>query len=402
MSDSSILPSRRQAIAALVQALEQGDGPILLTGEPGVGKTWVHRRARETISNVYHWVENDLTSTLDPIEFHRVILQSLGYDSRGGLAEARGLLADFLVDSSHNEELWVLVLEESHNASPAVLEEVRVLGNRLGEPDGFAGIVIVGQNALIRRLIHSPGNALGSRLAGRVHLRPLKFDEFREWVSSLEPSTGHSESDFEQLYRAIGGNPRRYLIETRQAIRPRTAIDRAEVASSIDSTDSHWAEEVPALSQPTSNGWEVASALPQKPPLEVAEEMIEVGWDASSEFPLEPDDASDSRTDMQADPSGKLVTSRAEEVVDDHYAALQAWTEWSRNQGREPVIAAGRFEKYDVAEHDLDSPDQLPADESPWPSPSIGTSGNRVEPQHTFAPYSQLFSRLKEPRETAE
>ena len=150
-----------------------------------------------------------------------------------------------------------------------------------------------------------------------------------------------------------------------------------------------------------SKSWDVPSVIPQKPPLEVAEEMIEVGWDATSELSLIPEGESENASDENGDSSvsRSLANSAgqvSEEVIDDHYAALQAWTEWAQSQGREPVASRGRLEKIEIAEHDPEITDPLPDEESPWIPPQTGTSGNRVESEHSFAPFSQLFSRLRE------
>ena len=85
-----------------------------------------------------------------------------------------------------------------------------------------------------------------------------------------------------------------------------------------------------------------------------------------------------------------------EEMIEDHYAALQAWTEWAQNRGRasSPGAAAG----FEQAEHvqasraTLGQDDDGPGDQAEVSS----MSGLRAELQHEHAPYSQLFSRLRQ------
>ena len=399
--EAHILPSRLQARSALEAVLQEEDGPALLTGDAGVGKTWLHRQFRSTFAESYRWLEVDLTAAVEPMEFQRLILQGFGYDESAGLAEARGLIADLLVDASASSERWVLVIEEAHNASPAILEETRILGNRLGSSDGFAGILLVGQNSLIRRLTTKPNRPIASRLAARVHLRPLTLDEFEEWVRGIDAEPAISSKDIEQFHRAVSGNPRRYLVETRQAWKPRTALDRAEPANKENAAelaeDATESKEVAALTS-----WEVPPVLPRKPPLHVADDMIEVGWDANAELPAQDDEyegeAHEGLSSRSEPGNGK---EHSEERINDHYAALQAWTEWAQNQGREPVSSGILAEKIDVAEHDPEGFDPLPDEESRWAAPAPVSGELRSESQHTFAPYSQLFSRLKEPRESA-
>ena len=81
-------------------------------------------------------------------------------------------------------------------------------------------------------------------------------------------------------------------------------------------------------------------------------------------------------------------------MVEDHYAALQAWTEWARNRGRGvgPDVGAGRWPREPVASL------RAPATMRPPPEDLPRPAGLRVESQHEHAPYSQLFSRLRQSR----
>ncbi|HWT78753.1 MAG TPA: hypothetical protein VN648_08105, partial [Candidatus Methylomirabilis sp.] len=81
----------------------------------------------------------------------------------------------------------------------------------------------------------------------------------------------------------------------------------------------------------------------------------------------------------------------SEEMVEDHYAALQAWTEWARNRGREGSREmAGDHASSELVPSSVTSADALPVAETQR------TGGLRAESQHEHAPYSQLFSRLRQ------
>jgi general secretion pathway protein A len=82
-------------------------------------------------------------------------------------------------------------------------------------------------------------------------------------------------------------------------------------------------------------------------------------------------------------------------MIEDHYAALQAWTEWAKNRGRASSLSATpaseQVEPAAVSKAAMarakDEQDTM--EESPAP-------GLRAELQHEHAPYSQLFSRLRQ------
>jgi general secretion pathway protein A len=131
--------------------------------------------------------------------------------------------------------------------------------------------------------------------------------------------------------------------------------------------------------------------------------MVEVGWDGGPEPELEPQPALlASRLPQPVKTPEVQQNPRLEsvETIDDRYAALQAWNEWSRNRGRSPSPAP---------------PDQaVPAVEPPLAAESAaevtargGSEGHGspnvwVEGEQGFAPYGQLFSRLRQSRDVNE
>ena len=353
----------------------------------------------------WRWAVVDLGPVIDELDFLRLILHALGSDQVGGPAALRAALWEILAEGADDGRQWGLIVEEGQNASPGVLEELRILGNRMGEPGAFAGLILVGQNVLARRMTTRTLASLQSRISAWVHLRPLDVNELHAWVDRLEPGRGWDVEAVERLHRDLDGNPRRVLAVMgrskvvqpaepgpRPALTPRAVtVAKPEPAASVRIPDC-----------------ETPPVAPGKPPLHVGEGMIEVGWEPTAE----PDPEFDSgrgvlaraansfssgvkaTTTRDPDGPGKVETT---EVIDDHYAALQAWTEWAQNQGRQPVTLPP------VAEEGPDAMANASADrEQENPSARFAAlAGVRAEGQHEFAPYSQLFSRLRQPRDNA-
>ena len=369
-AEDMVLPSRNLALVGIRSALEEGRGPLLLTGEAGVGKTWLAERLYAGMPAEWRWLVVNVSPALDPFDLYSMILNGFGAIAARHLAEAQGLLADTLRDAAADGWRWGLTLDEAHNASPEVYEEIRLLSNALGRDSGFAGILLVGQTPMVRTLATRSMRALEARLAARVHLRPLDVDEFAAWVMSLPGVRVLHEADLEFLHRAVRGNPGRFLREVAPKLAMPASIPATPVRESLPPTAAPPAVEPAPPSE--ERPWDVPPVVPSKPPLQVADEMIEVGWDASTE--LTPALKS----------SGDNALAPSEERVDDHYAALQAWNEWAQSQGREPDA--------DPAESDL--PDASTAE-----LPEGHGTNVRAESEHDFAPYSQLFSRLRAAKE---
>ncbi len=344
-----LLPSRRPALETLRSAVSAGRGPVLLTGEPGSGKTWLVSRLRSELgrkgTDAPRWLAVDLAPSTTPADLLRAVCQGVGQVVEGDPTadNLRLGLADYLAERSADRRRWALIVDESHLATTDVLEELRVLSNRLGQLDGFAALVLIGQTSLARRLGTRPLAALESRLAGRAHLGPIDADE-----AALLLGSEIAGAEVDRRHRDAAGNPGRLLRHDRPS-QPTGPLRPVHVETSH-----------PTVAEPRI---EVASAsplVPAKPPLRVEEGLIEVGWDA------EPDLAAMAREDKPA-----AAPAPTDESIDDPYAALQAWNEWSSGPGR--LAAAG--EGMDSTLRD---------------NPNL-----RAEGQEDFAPYSQLFSRKR-------
>ena len=401
-SDDFVFPSRAEALAFLDAAVDVQEGPVLFTGETGMGKTWLCRKLLAQKPFPWRWVAVDLSPAIGATELYHLILHGMGLEARGGPASARVRIEDALADAASNGERLGLIVDESHTASSAVLEELRVLGNRMGEPGALGSLILVGQAPLVRLLAMHPFRPVEARIAVRVHLRPVTVDELQEWLSWFNQGRRWGENEVEWLHRDLAGNPRSILLysalsaeTTAPAVTPSARpqqVRRVVEAESV--TRAEASVEAPA--------WEPPPVAPVKPPLEVGEEMIEVGWDASpEEAAVAPSVATSGRSQRVLAPAGRSEESAgaSDEVIDDHYAALQAWSEWAVNQGRAPIVAVGPASDASEPSGPATQADASLDDEENEAVP--GHPGVWAEGQHAFAPYSQLFSRLRQSRDSA-
>ena len=131
-----------------------------------------------------------------------------------------------------------------------------------------------------------------------------------------------------------------------------------------------------------------------RPPLRLEEGLIEVGWDAErgsteSVPPLEiarptrpdedgPEDHPGHGREAEAESEAEI-----EEAIDDPYTAIQARSDLERR--REPAPA---------------EPDPMTVIAEPEETRAGSRPNVWAEGQHEFAPYSHLFSRLRQPRES--
>jgi general secretion pathway protein A len=396
--DDLVLPSRASALAALGAGLAAQSGPVLLTGEPGVGKTWLTRQLAARSPHGWSWVHVDLAPTTRAEMVDRLILEALGQPATCDGPVCRTLLDAVFNDAAADGEPVALVIEEAQFADPEAMEALRVLANRLDSGLGLAAMVLVGRTALARMIATRPFAAMRVRLVESVHLRALDVEEMLLFLRRIQPQRGWDADEVDRLHRAVHGNARQALILARRysaTERIRPASPPAEPAGPAPLEPRPQVVE-PAASRPA---WDGLALDGGKPPIEVGDEMIEVGWQAmSAEEPQAeaPDGIPvEEKSAALRSATTALAGGSGEEAVNDHYAALQAWTEWARSQGRESESV-----RADVAGA-VREPGSLTANEPLPVPPPPNAAGASVwaEGQHDFAPYSQLFSRLRQSRE---
>lgn len=425
-----IVSSRRRALATLRQAvLDEEPCPILITGESGAGKSWLWHSLASELPGGWRSLGVDVSRALDGLDFLRLVTGGLGVAVADSPARARLDLAAMLRDEAADGRSWLLAIEDPQDASDQVWSEIKALIGAMPGTCGFGAIVLVGPTELARQLSTRRLAAIASRLETHVHLLPLDVDEA---IELLRERAALDQAVLESLHRDAAGNPRRLLKLARRTVRALpAATSPGEVSRPAQLADpSRQVEKPSRLLAPVPDPQRIvrespsrldvsvvtqadserpASALdplvPTRPPLRIEDGLIEVGWGGS----LEAESAAAS-----ADPSTNCPTASApftssadlfesaepdlptghdsealpsEEMIEDHYAALQAWSEWARNRGRGTEPTEAWSSQAATGESQAADQPERPGDGNVW-----------GEPQHEHAPYSRLFTRLHHSR----
>jgi len=430
--------SRRDALARLRKSIGLDETQmVLLTGEPGTGKTWLWRRLVQELSPSWRWLSVDMSEALDALEFLRLIGRGFGINTADRLGAARLDLTRALQDDSSDGRSWLLIVENAQSTSAQVWNEIQAMVHAMELSEGFGAVILVGPTKLASLLATRSLNSLATRIGTHIHLLSLDLDESLELVQARGGCRNLDRAILEELHRDARGNPRLLLQLLRKGLwttaapaitsQPATPRRLPEPSAHPVVARSNLIEE-PApgeisatqrkLEVPPREGAVTADEsgspapplVPSRPPLRVEEGLIEVGWGGNLEAeaavsagesiaPLvaalpavgERESAGD---EMTLEQEGELPS---EEMIEDHYAALQAWTEWAKNRGRasspsatpaseqaEPAAVSKAAMAKAKAKDERDTMEELPA------------PGLRAELQHEHAPYSQLFSRLRQ------
>ena len=188
-------PSKEALVDAMLCALGERSS-IVLTGEPGVGKTSVLRALRHRLPESEFRLRYCHNATLGRRDFYRQLCLALG------LAPAATAAAVFYAVSSHIEELAterlhpVFLLDEAHLLHQDTLEHLHILMNYEWDSRSLLSLILVGLPELDDRLSLRRNRSLLSRLHYRFVVGPLTPSDTEAYVRTRLNRTGSNQQLF--------------------------------------------------------------------------------------------------------------------------------------------------------------------------------------------------------------
>ncbi len=176
-------PSYNEVLASLYYGLENAKGLIVLTGEVGTGKTtalrWILRRLDSSVLAAYVF-----NPRLSIDEFYHHVTQLLGIKDWSNKAELLTEMGRVLEERHRRGLRTVLIIDEAHELSDYVLEEIRLLMNFESDNAKHLQIVLTGQPEL-REKLNQPGlRQLKQRVALRCNMHSLpNVDEVERYIT---------------------------------------------------------------------------------------------------------------------------------------------------------------------------------------------------------------------------
>jgi general secretion pathway protein A len=176
-------PSYNEVLASLYYGLENAKGLIVLTGEVGTGKTtalrWILRRLDSSVLAAYIF-----NPRLSIDEFYHHVTQMLGIKDWTNKAE---LLTEMgrVLEARHARGLrTVLIIDEAHELSDYVLEEIRLLLNFESDDAKHLQIVLTGQPELREKLNQPSLRQLKQRVALRCNMHAFpNVEEVERYIT---------------------------------------------------------------------------------------------------------------------------------------------------------------------------------------------------------------------------
>ncbi len=176
-------PSYNEVLASLYYGLENAKGLIVLTGEVGTGKTtalrWILRRLDSSVLAAYVF-----NPRLSIDEFYHHVTQMLNIKDWTNKAELLQVMGKVLEERHRRGLRTVLIIDEAHELSDYVLEEIRLLMNFESDNAKHLQIVLTGQPELREKLNQPNLRQLKQRVALRCKMHQLpNVDEVERYIT---------------------------------------------------------------------------------------------------------------------------------------------------------------------------------------------------------------------------
>jgi type II secretory pathway predicted ATPase ExeA len=181
----------KEALAALIYAVQERKGFILLTGEKGTGKTAMLQALARNLDSSYQYIYLSNPGGLSPQELLLRISMRLGF--RSDFRSKGTFLAHFqsiLEKLFQHQQNVLLLIDDAHELSFDLMEEIRLLSNIETAEHKLITIVLVGRPELHDKLAQWRSEPLRQRINIRHDLRPLNEKETGEYIATRLRAAG--------------------------------------------------------------------------------------------------------------------------------------------------------------------------------------------------------------------
>lgn len=203
-----------QVLKTLLFGIESNVGFMMLSGEPGSGKTTLMRAMLNLldVSCETCLVLNPLLSTLE-------LVQSINKDFNNAcksqsVQKQLEVLNEFLLDLNRQGKKAVVVIDEAQNLSFEAFEMTRMLSNLETDSQKLLNIIFVGQPELVTLINQDRLRQLAQRIQIHLQVNSLDLKQTTDYIlhrisTAGEKVAAHFESSaLKTIHKKSGGIPR--------------------------------------------------------------------------------------------------------------------------------------------------------------------------------------------------
>jgi len=209
---ASAIENSRQTLS---RCIERADGPGLLVGGPGTGKSLVCALLADQYRERFHLVKLDHARFCTRRALLQAVMFELNLPYRGlDEGELRLAMIEFAKSPDAAREGLLLVIDEAQTLPVRLIEEVRMITNVIVGGQPRLRLVLSGNSSLEERLASPKLESLNQRIAARCYLQPLNYEETAAYTRAQLAAVGGDPDRiltgdiWQAVYHASGGIPR--------------------------------------------------------------------------------------------------------------------------------------------------------------------------------------------------
>jgi len=190
-------------------------GIFLLIGESGSGKTVVVRKFAETLGSVIYKVCYLSLTTLTVNDFLSALVYMLGEQPRFRKIDMFRQIQSVIGDLYYNQKITpVFLIDEVHQASVAILDDLRMIFNfKMDTADPYI-LILSGQTSIRNKLVINACLPLKQRIRLKYSMQGLKENETADYINHKMRIAGAGDGIFTQeaiaaIHAASSGFPRK-------------------------------------------------------------------------------------------------------------------------------------------------------------------------------------------------
>ena len=208
--------THRKAMAYLGYGLSQGEGFVVITGDPGVGKTTLMGHLLGEIDEERLNVIKIVSTQLRPEDLLQTVCAGLEIDANGASKSAMlAAIEHGLHGVARDGRRTLLIIDEAQALPAESLEELRMLSNFQAGGYALLQIFLLGQPEFRLTLHDGKLEQLRQRVIAMHHLAPMDADEVEPYLLHRLSCVGwrgkprFTNDALAAIHRWSGGIPRR-------------------------------------------------------------------------------------------------------------------------------------------------------------------------------------------------